>query len=943
MGDDGMQNDSGNAALCKVAAKYAKEWWESHSGWQGSEGGSSSAGSHADRGSEDKGRAVVLKENTDCKGKIPESGDGRQHKGPKSWERSWHQPETTTQGNPWWYGKQSSMKGKQSGDSKADEGKACPFWPPLRGSVARTASKTSAKEEEEEETCKDRTIPKAWDLMCGKNAPVTSALRKCGWSVEAYDWELSRDHDLTSPQLQKRLLNEKDNVDAVMKAMECSTLSRARDIPIPGHPNAPPPLRSHEKPMGLEGLSRKDDVRVEVANSLIKFMATLADQVADAGGAVVGENPQNSWYWTILELIRKFDGAKWYDTLYAACAMGGARHKRQKIRHNVREVCKIRSQCHHVHDADEWKPTQPNPDEPNYWCYPSKAEAEYTAELAWAIAIALSWWVMRTGRVKLGLQNLRMPEPQETGDRTQYLQWDDNVLRKGAMEIVGYRCGVEPVNLWGFQCPKRVCIYDLEEWPENGLYIGMGNPAWRLERSAWATCMRPGPDGSPEECVRAFAEELREGNWHEAVGELEGKTLVCECKLGYPCHGEALVLLWVDEVRQREKPSSKAQPRKPSGGAGGGRRGWKPGKLGKFAMAAAAASKVKGMHVESPREVTIRWSQPTIQGFVQKLFPRNYTEGQPFPCLEDILNSDPFITWTQWSEEVNPVQPSTCCFAEFWEVPKGWEAVTLGKQPGVLQAKTAVDPILGYGMGAEAHYLAAKQFAQTESLPWSKKATAEKGLKFAATNTVKHRHRLAEYRRAAKSAIQELGHRCRKLSEHIVEFQPEHVRKVASGINVVLIAVLVMVMQWPDWTLPSRFVSGFSIIGDLERTGVFRRGESPKELSRSELFAHGQKLVRNLDFEREMEAHEQTFLWESVHAEAKKGFCEQPVSQEVMVGKYGEEWAPVPCFVHQQPCGKLRRISYENALLVKKKRESLLCGKCVPCITSVCIPFYTVP
>ena len=562
-GDDASDGEY-DGTICHTMPPNAAGWWENHSEWQGSEGGSSSAGSRVDSGNVDKARAEVLEENTGCKGERSESGDGQQHKGPQPWERSCHQPTVTTQGGPWWYGKQSFLeKEPEAGHATWaqpepghfwPEDKACPFWPPMKGSVVKAGLKTAAKEEEGQ----DRTVPRAWGLMCGKNAPVASALRRCGWSVEAYDWRISKHHDLTSPKLQKRLWAERDNVDALVKAMDYSTLLRARDIPVPGCPDAPPLVRSHEWPMGLKGLSREDDARVGAANGLIEFMAHLADQVAEDGGAVVGENPENSWYWAILELMHKFEGTNWHDTLYAACAMGGARHMRQKIRHNVQELCRIRSRCCHVHDPDEWKPILIK-----NWCYPSDVEAEYTAELAWAIAVALSWWVARTGRVKLGVENLRMPEPREIGDRTRYLQWNDGMLRKGAMETVGYRCGIEPVGSWGLRCPKRVCIYDLEGWPENGLYIGTGiktgprwhGPAWSLARSDWATGYTPGRDGSPEECIRRFAEDLQNGNWHLVVDELEGKTLVCECKLGYPCHGEALMMLWVDEMRRHEKPS----------------------------------------------------------------------------------------------------------------------------------------------------------------------------------------------------------------------------------------------------------------------------------------------------------------------------------------------------------------------------------------------------
>ena len=47
-------------------------------------------------------------------------------------------------------------------------------------------------------------------------------------------------------------------------ALVCGTASRARDIRHLA--NDPKPLRSHERPEGLEGLSQRDRERVDLAN-----------------------------------------------------------------------------------------------------------------------------------------------------------------------------------------------------------------------------------------------------------------------------------------------------------------------------------------------------------------------------------------------------------------------------------------------------------------------------------------------------------------------------------------------------------------------------------------------------------------------------------------------------------------------------------------------------
>jgi len=203
-----------------------------------------------------------------------------------------------------------------------------------------------------EKTKDDREVPKAdkerpvaWDVMCGLNYPVGKALRWCGWTVETFDTEISPDHDLMGKELRNRLLDEVDNVDALYAANACATFARSRDRPIPGHPNPPMPLRSKERPMGISGLSREDDHRVEVANSLLKFVARLFRLVIANGGSTGLENPANFWIRQCLAVLEEYCSYDLWDSVYTVCACGGARRKMGKLRHNVEELRRMESNC----------------------------------------------------------------------------------------------------------------------------------------------------------------------------------------------------------------------------------------------------------------------------------------------------------------------------------------------------------------------------------------------------------------------------------------------------------------------------------------------------------------------------------------------------------------------------------------------------------------------
>ena len=192
------------------------------------------------------------------------------------------------------------------------------------------------------------------------------------------DWLLDPSHDLADERRQQSLSSQLEEVIFIAAAIDCPTKSRAREIPRrfeDGSP-APGPLRSEVCPDGLPHLSERDAQRVDTDNKACRS---------------VRENPAPSLHWWTSTEVAMWESGQWTDTAYAACTLGGARCKHQVLRHNVEEIQRWPSaNCHHVHDPQEWTP---------YTCdgrrvYPSKEEAEYTAVLAFAIAVSASWWAV---------------------------------------------------------------------------------------------------------------------------------------------------------------------------------------------------------------------------------------------------------------------------------------------------------------------------------------------------------------------------------------------------------------------------------------------------------------------------------------------------------------------------------------------------------------------
>ena len=96
--------------------------------------------------------------------------------------------------------------------------------------------------------------PFALDMFPGENAPVAYALAWCGWRVEPVDWLLNPQHDLSKAEVQHAVAIQVQACDAAIWAVDCSTLSRAREVAIPGHHAAPKPLRAENEVRGLRTL-----------------------------------------------------------------------------------------------------------------------------------------------------------------------------------------------------------------------------------------------------------------------------------------------------------------------------------------------------------------------------------------------------------------------------------------------------------------------------------------------------------------------------------------------------------------------------------------------------------------------------------------------------------------------------------------------------------------
>ena len=432
-----------------------------------------------------------------------------------------------------------------AGSGKVPPDEACKL--PGRERQPEHVCKLPGGERQPERTCKlprgDRP-PYALDVFSGENAPVAYALAWCGWRVEPIDWLLNAHHDLSKLGVQQSLAILVGSCDAAIWAVDCSTLSREREVAIPGHNNGPKLLRAENAVRGLQSLAGRDATRIEQSNLFIDFtFAQVARSVA-AGKAAILEPPARSHLWGFQQLkdIRKMP--EWR-TLYDACCWGGARRKQQALESNVPEIQALRSSCHHVHSKSGWTPYR---GADGAMVYPSSGEAEYTADLAFAMAVALGWWTVRNGRAKLRVP--RAPVAQEAGNRVGWADVPPQIMRGWVMAATAVRLGLEPPTTRpGKWFPEedtaRITCWRKHVTAKNpagsAVYVGQTEGCSRSSRTKWASPFVPGQHRTPAECFTKCVLWFRsQKELREFLREIAGKGLACECPFGQPCHADFL-------------------------------------------------------------------------------------------------------------------------------------------------------------------------------------------------------------------------------------------------------------------------------------------------------------------------------------------------------------------------------------------------------------------
>jgi len=107
------------------------------------------------------------------------------------------------------------------------------------------------------------------------------------------------------------------------------------------------------------------------------------------------------------------------------------------IRHDIPKSAQMI--CHHFHHPDGWLPPQLSD---GTMCYPDIDEAEYTANLAFQIALVVSLWACRVDEASLRVPQ-GPPAVSRSGNRSAWLLLDPRARRKQAGTHMALALGLD--------------------------------------------------------------------------------------------------------------------------------------------------------------------------------------------------------------------------------------------------------------------------------------------------------------------------------------------------------------------------------------------------------------------------------------------------------------------------------------------------------------------
>ena len=213
---------------------------------------------------------------------------------------------------------------------------------------------------------------------------------------------------------------------------------------------------------------------------------------------------------------------------------------------------------------------------------------------------------------------------------------------------------------------------------------------------------------------------------------------------------------------------------------------------------------------EIPPHITLMWPQKVIEEGIRAQLPHEWLKQVQLPYVEDLLADPIFTSYAEWWSAFG-ADPHAA-------TPPDWVSLqqkarihaSQGVQHKAHTAKDALPSLIAPDTSKDMHFKSASELC----MPWHLGACVDYDIKYAAAQTIKNMGSLRAYRQDCRRAFTALAHRCESFTAALCKQQPVTVHRVAGGVHLGLLAVLAVVIKWPDLQIAKRIVTGLSVIGE---------------------------------------------------------------------------------------------------------------------------------
>ena len=223
--------------------------------------------------------------------------------------------------------------------------------------------------------------------------------------------------------------------------------------------------------------------------------------------------------------------------------------------------------------------------------------------------------------------------------------------------------------------------------------------------------------------------------------------------------------------------------------------------------------------VDASQVFSVYLRQEDVFAAVRKLFPEHWLSGLTFPFIEDLVNGPPFDIYTRWLREVGADWAGPCGPALAPQADRVLQRAD-GQQAGALNQRTALPPLLSFGLSVDEHFEQATARLRSP-MPTEQAPVLDRDLAFAASYTAENRTNLRALRQHAVGAVKELKRRWAVVDSRLRRHQAPALRRVTAARDIGLIALLVVLFAWPDAALPFALIAGMPAVGFAPCYGVF--------------------------------------------------------------------------------------------------------------------------